>query len=119
MLTTFETNQPWVVYTYITHDRFWPFWNSTRILGKSKIRCECAVCGNSEILRMPIPRFGPVPAPASGKHPERERYLREHSHPDRPHPMAWSKPLLNLAALAAHGEGVDLDLLGMRLEDES
>lgn len=101
--TTVETTQPWVVYHYgLTHDRWWPFWNSTRVLGRARIRLTCAVCG-----------VGPVPVPASGRHPERERFLAEHTHPDRGHPMSWAMPLLNPQA---HQGGMDIDLLAARLE---
>lgn len=112
--STYETTQPWVAYHYgLTHDGWWPFWTSTRFLGRSKIGMECAVCGRYEVANMPIPRFGPVPAPKSGRHPMRERFLAEHEHPDRGSPMSWAKPLLNPAA---HKGGVDLDALAMRLE---
>lgn len=111
---TYETTQPWVAYTYgLTHDRWWPFWNSTRILGRARIRMTCAVCGERETTNLRIPRFGPVPAPASGRHPERERFLAEHAHPDRGHPMSWAMPFLNPAA---HPGGLDLDLFAARLE---
>lgn len=113
-LSTFDTDQPWVLYHYgLTHDRFWPPWNSTRVLGKAKILCECMVCGARQAVTMRIPRFGSVPEPESGKHELRERFLAEHAHPDRGHPMSWAKPLANIAA---HTKGLDLDLLAMRLE---
>jgi hypothetical protein len=106
---TYETEQPWVVYRYLTADR------RTRITGRSKIECECAVCGERRVLTLRIPRFGSVPVPDGGRHPERVRFLLEHVHAERPHPMAWSRPLLNPAA---HKGGIDLDLLAMRLEAE-
>ena len=113
-MSMFETSQPWVAYHYgLTHDMWWPFWSSTRVLGVAKIRMECAVCGRSEIARMKIPRFGAVKEPASGRHPLRERFLAEHAHPDRGAPMSWAKPLLNAAA---HPGGISLDALAMRLE---
>jgi hypothetical protein len=112
--TTFEVTQPWVTYTFgLTHDRWWPFWNSTRVLGRSRIRCVCAVCGDNTVLSLRIPRWGPVPEPAGGRHPAREQYLAEHRHPDRGHPMSWAMPLLNPAA---HPGGLNLDLLAARLE---
>ena len=111
--TTYETTQPWVVYHYgLTHDLWWPFWNSSRILGRARIGMECAVCGADEAVTLRIPRIGEVPVPASGRHPAREAFLGKHSHPDRGHPMSWAKPLLNPEATG----GIDLDLLGMRLQ---
>lgn len=112
-LTTFETTQPWVIYRYgRTHDRWWPFWTSTRVLGRMCIVVECAVCGDRAVLWLRIPRFGQV-NPGGGHHPARLRYLAEHAHPDRGAPMSWERPLLNPAA---HPGGLNLDALAMRLE---
>jgi hypothetical protein len=112
-MSTYEMEQPWVAYHYgATHDRWWPFWSSTRVLGYAIVVCECAVCGEQRRVKAPIPRFGD-PNPGGGKHPERIRFLLDHIHPDRPHPMSWAKPLLNPGA---HRGGMDLDLLAMRLE---
>jgi hypothetical protein len=105
--STYDTDQPWVVYHYLTTDR------RTRITGRSRIACECAVCGTREVLTIRIPRVGPITGPKAGKHPERIRFLLAHIHKDRPHPMAWARPLLNPAA---HTSGLDLNLLTMRLE---
>jgi hypothetical protein len=111
--STYETTQPWVVYHYgLTHDRWWPLWTSTRIIGRARIVMECAVCGQCEIANLKIPRFGRVPEPATGRHPARERFLGAHAHPDRGAPMSWVKPLLNPGA---HPGGIDLDALTMRL----
>ena len=111
---TFEVTQPWVVYTYgLTHDGWWPLWNSTRVLGRARIVMECAVCGMRKIATIPMPRLGPVPQPASGRHPIREQFLAEHVHPYRGAPMSWARPLLNPAA---HLDGIDLTALAMRLE---
>lgn len=107
-LETYEVDQPWVIYRYLTTDR------RTRITGRSKIECECAVCGTRRTLTLRIPRFGPIPD--RGKHPERVRFLLAHLHRDRPHQMAWARPLLNPAAQPG---GVDLDLLAMRLEADA
>lgn len=113
-LDTYETDQPWVTYHFgLTHDRWWPFWNSTRFLGYMRIGVACMVCGAEEVMKLRIPRISPVPEPTSGRHPERERFLAEHAHPDRGHPMSWAVPLRNPAA---HPGGVSLDQLGMRLE---
>ena len=111
---TYETTQPWVIYSYgLTHDGWWPFWTSTHVLGRARIGMRCAVCGKREVASLRIPRFGQVPKPTSGRHPVRERFLAEHAHPGRPHPMSWAQPLANPAA---HPDGLDLDLLAMRLE---
>lgn len=110
----YETGQPWCVWHYgLTHDRWWPFWNSTRFLGRARIGQECAVCGAYAVAVIRLPRFGKVPEPPSGRHPERERFLAAHAHPDRGAPMSWAKPMLNPAA---HAGGLDLDALAMRLE---
>jgi len=112
--STFDTDEPWVVYHYgRTHDAFWPPWRSTRLLGYGLIECECAVCGKREVLKIRIPRFGPVID--RGKHPKRIRFLLDHLHPDKGHPMSWAKPLLNPDA---HPGGMNLDMLAMRLEAE-
>jgi hypothetical protein len=109
---TFETDQPWVIYHYgRTQDGWWPFWNSTRVLGRSCIVAECAVCGDKTEIWMKIPRFGAIPD--RGPHPLRLKYLAEHKHPDRGSPMSWARPLLNPEA---HPGGINLDALAMRLE---
>jgi hypothetical protein len=111
---TCEVDQPWVIYTYgATHDRWWPFWNSTRILGRAKIGMECCVCGTRRLAVMKMPRFGPVPEPEGGKHALRVAFLKAHEHPDRGHPMSWARPLRNLAM---HAGGLNLDLLAMRMD---
>jgi len=113
-LDIYETTQPWVTYHYgLTHDRWWPFWNSTRFLGRARMRLACMVCGDQTVVGFRIPRFGPVPEPKGGRHPLRERYLADHAHPERGHPMSWAVPLRNVAA---HSCGLDLDLLAARLE---
>lgn len=111
---TAEVTQPWVIYTYgRTHDFWWPFWNSTRIIGRARIGMECCVCGHTEVTNFRIPRFGPIVQPASGRHPVREKFLAEHAHPDRGHPMSWVRPLRNLNVFE---HGLPVDLLSMRLE---
>lgn len=112
--TTYETSQPWVVWTIgRTHDVWWPIWTSTRVLGRARVDATCMVCGRHEVLTMRIPRFGPVPEPPGGRHAVRQRFLYDHAHPDRGAPMSWALPLLNLAA---HPGGLSLDGLAMRLE---
>jgi hypothetical protein len=78
-----------------------------------RIQLTCMVCGDRTTLSLRIPRWGDVPAPASGRHEEREKYLAEHRHPDRGHPMSWALPMLNMAA---HQGGLNLDLFAARLE---
>ncbi len=113
-LGAYETTQPWVTYHYgLTHDGWWPFWNSTRVLGQMRMRLACMVCGDQTVISARIPRIGPVPEPKSGRHPLREKYLAAHAHPDRGHPMSWAVPLRNMAA---HEGGLNLDLLATRLE---
>lgn len=98
---TYDTCQPWVIYSYgLTTDRWWPFWRSTHVLGRARVRCECCVCGLQEVVAVRIPRLGRAPEPVSGRHPERERFHREHAHPDRGAPMSWALPLRNLAVFA-------------------
>lgn len=114
LLETFETTQPWVIYTYgRTHDKWWPFWNSSRVLGRARIGVECCVCGHTDVVTLKLPRFGPVPEPASGRHEQRELFLAKHAHPDRGHPMSWVKALRNPAAFSG---GIPLDLLAMRIQ---
>lgn len=110
----FDTDQPWVVWWFgLTHDKWWPAHNSTRVLGRARVVLQCAVCGHRETISIKIPRFGKVPIPKSGKHTERERFLAEHAHPDRGAPFAWAMPLLNPEA---HPGGLSLDQFAMRLE---
>ena len=113
-MDTYETEQPWITYHYgLTHDLWWPFWTSTRVLGYCKIGLTCCVCGTQEVAKLRIPRFGPVPEPEGGKHAYRVEFMHQHEHPDRGHPMSWALPLRNAAVFP---DGLPLDLLGMRLE---
>lgn len=112
-LSNCDTDQPWVLYHYgRTHDGWWPFWNSTRVIGRARIGLECIVCGKSTVVSIRIPRFGEV-NPGRKHHPERLAFLAAHAHPDRGAPMSWAKPLANPAA---HPGGLNLDALAMRLE---
>lgn len=114
-MTTAETAQPWIVYTYgLTHDKWWPCWNSTRVLGRAKIKMTCAVCGQTEIAKIRIPRIGPAPEPRLGRHAARLLFLFEHRHiKSMTHPMSWALPFLNPGV---HQGGINLDLLVMRLQ---
>lgn len=107
---TYETDAPWVTWTWLSTDR------ETRITGRSRLKLTCCVCGEREIVRVPIPRWGPVPEPEGGVHPERAKAKIRHAHPDRGHPMSWALPLRNPGA---HGGGMDLDLLAARLEADA
>ena len=97
-METYETTQPWVIYAYgKPHDRWWPFWSSTCVLGKAKIGCECAICGERITVTLSMPRFGPVKD--NGKHPLRQAFLDAHQHPDQQrNPLTWARPLRNPAA---------------------
>lgn len=108
MMETFDTDQPWVVYRYLSSD------GETRFTGRSRIQCQCAICGVQKTLVLKIPRIGPVKEPKNGKHVARLEFLQEHLHTKehRQNPMSWAMPLLNPAA---HTDGIDLDLLAMRL----
>ena len=109
-----ESDQPWVIYTYgRTHDRWWPLWNSTRVLGRARIGMECMVCGATTVASIKMPRFKEIPD--RGRHPTRLRFLLDHLHPDKGHPMSWARPLRNMNA---HPQGVDLELLAVRLQAE-
>jgi hypothetical protein len=115
-MSTYETTQPWVLYHYgRTHDKGWPPWRSSRVLGRARIGMECMVCGVHEVVSLKMPRFGPLPVYESGRHPAREKFLAQHRHPDRGSLMSWAVPLANLAA---HPGGLDLDALAMRLETD-
>lgn len=110
-MSTYETDQPWVLYHYgRTHDRWWPFWNSTRVLGRACIVCQCMVCGDTTPIWIRIPRFVD-PNPIGAHHRKRVAYLAEHAHPDKGAPMSWAMPLANPAIGGFH-----LDALAMRLE---
>jgi hypothetical protein len=112
-----EQSQPWVIYTFgRTHDRWWPLWSSTRVLGRARIGLECCVCGATEVVSLRIPRLGKVPEPAGGRHAERERFLAEHIHPDRGHPMSWKRPLRNMNVFGP--DGLNPDLLAMRIQTD-
>ena len=63
--------------------------------GRSRLKLTCCICGKREIVRIPIPRWGPVPKPESGVHPERLKAIDRHSHPTRRNPADWVLPLRN------------------------
>lgn len=104
---TYETTAPWVTWTWLSSDR------ETRITGRMRHKLTCCVCGKREIVRTPIPRWGPITPPPGGVHPSRLAAVERHAHPDRGHPMSWAIPLRNPGA---HRGGLDLDLMAMRLQ---
>lgn len=101
----YDTDQPWICWRFLTTDA------RTRITGRSAIVMDCCVCGRAQKVRIRVPRFGPIPAPPGGRHAERIRFMLDHLHPDKGHPMSWAKPLRNPFAQG----GIDVDLLAMRL----
>jgi hypothetical protein len=109
-----ESTMPWLIWTYgLTHDKWWPFWNSTRVLGYCRIQMSCCICGKREVAKLRLPHFGDIPD--RGHHPERLRFMSEHVHPERPPVMTWVLPLKNMNAVQMFG-GLDLDALAMRLQ---
>ncbi len=97
-METYETTQPWVIYVYLQTD----FW--VRIVGTSKIRCECCICGKQETVTLRVPRFGAIPD--RGKHPARVAFLGRHEHPlQQTAPETWARPLRNPAA---HNDWLDI-----------
>ncbi len=105
---TFESEQPWVTYTY-----FVPMWIS-RILGRFSVRCLCCICGKDAFPTIRMPRWGPVKD--VGKHPLRKRFLKEHVHPRlNEHPLSWELPLRNPEVLR---EG-DLEEIGEVVMDRA
>lgn len=104
VVQTAEPDMPWLVYTYgRVHDGWWPLWRSSRLLGRTAIGTDCAICGESAVAVIRLPRYGPVSAGPGGPPAERLRFLRAHVHEDRAEPTGWT---------------VDRDALAMRLEAE-
>jgi len=103
---TYETDAPWVTWQWLSTDR------ETRVTGRMRLRLICCVCGQREIVKVKIRRFGKVPEPPDGVHPARKAAKIRHAHPDRGHPMSWALPLRNPFA----NGGIDLDQFAMRLE---
>lgn len=95
---TFETRQPWVVYTYLHHD----WW--TRVFGRTEIAAVCAICGEREVIKIRMPRFGPIED--RGPHPLRTAFLSRHEHRlQQTAPETWDKPSLNPEA---HDDTLDI-----------
>jgi hypothetical protein len=92
---TFETGQPWITWTYL-HPDWW-----TRVFGKTQVEAVCCICGHRETITVRMPRFGPVSAPAGGRHPTRVKFCSEHVHRlQQQAPETWVLPLRNPAALS-------------------
>lgn len=89
---TYEVDAPWIVWTWLSTDR------ETRFTGRMRHRLTCAICGESEMVRTPIPRWGPVPIPEGGIHPNRLAAIVRHGHPTQRNPRDWAMPLLNIDA---------------------
>lgn len=89
---TYEINAPWITWTWLATDR------ETRFTGRMRMRLTCCICGQTEIVRPRIPRFGPVPEPEGGIHPERHKAIERHSHPGQRDPVDWALPFRNTAA---------------------
>src|SRR5262245_1963345 len=83
----YDTDQPWICWRFLNFDA------RTRITGRSVILMDCCVCGEKRKVRIRMPRFGAVPD--NGRHPERLKFMFDHLHPDKGHPMSWAKPLRN------------------------
>ena len=98
---TYETDAPWVTWTWLSTDR------ETRFTGRMRVRLTCCICGETEIIRLRIPRFGPVPTPVGGVHPARHQAKDRHAHPGLRDPADWKLPLRNWAAWP---QGVPLGL---------
>lgn len=101
----YDTDAPWICWRFLSADA------RTRITGRMVVDMDCCVCGKHRKLRLRIPRFGAIPD--QGKHPARARFILDHLHPDKGHPMSWAKPMRN--PFGQKG-GLDLSLLAMRLE---
>lgn len=99
-MQTYETTQPWVVYTYTSPD---PQHDGAFT---AAIRMECCVCGGSAVCTLDVPAKGKEPQqPADYRHPDRVAFLAVHRHQPLPHALTWVKPLLNPAA---HNETLDV-----------
>lgn len=92
---TYETAAPWITWTWLSFDR------ETRITGRSRMRLTCCICGRHEVIRIRIPRWGPVPVPEGGVHAERLRAIERHAHPGQRNPADWALPFRNPAGWGA------------------
>jgi len=93
---TYETDQPWVVYTFLTTPEA-----EARNRGLVPVHMQCAICGGWVNAELQLPPPGrPAPLPVGGVHPMREAFLAVHAHPGavRREPRLWEKPQLNPTA---------------------
>lgn len=98
---TYETAAPWITWTWLSDDR------ETRWTGRMRMLLTCCICGEKETVRIPIPRWGPVPEPPNGVHPERLSAIERHAHPGKQNPRDWALPLRNPAGWSG---GLPLDV---------
>jgi hypothetical protein len=98
--STYESVQPWVVYTYLRTDA------EADRLGIA-IEMLCTICGEKEVAEFPMPSSEDLAAlPADYKHPLRVAFLEKHVHRlQQKAPETWALPLLNPAA---HGDTMDI-----------
>lgn len=102
---TFETAQPWVIYSYLTTDA-----EADANGGEGQILIRCAICGVREVCVIAIPDE-PLHTPPDYRHPQRAAFLAAHQHPGvNRNPLSWEQPLANPAALR---DGDLEDVLGV------
>jgi hypothetical protein len=91
---TYETGQPWVVYTYARTDE-----EADALGGIGLIVMRCAICGETEDCELDLNNPPPAMSEPGYKHPARIAFLAAHTHPmQRTAPETWALPLLNPAA---------------------
>jgi hypothetical protein len=102
MMRTYETDQPWVVYTYPLTDA-----DAEANGNRTRIDMLCAICGAEETAEITIPSDAELDAfPAGYKHPSRVAFLAKHEHGlQRTAPETWALPLLNPEA---HNDTLDI-----------
>lgn len=105
---TYEVGQPWVTYHYPYDDR------QATLRGLfALVEMSCLVCGGTEEWKVRWGQQRKIKHDHRGYAMERVKFLADHAHPDRGHPMSWAKPLGNVAA---HEHGLDAGMLAMRIE---
>lgn len=105
---TYETTQPWVIYTYLTTDE-----EADANGGEGRIEMRCSICGEREVCVLKVPDE-PVQTPPGYRHPQRAAFLAAHQHPGvNRNPLSWEQPLANPAALR---EGDIEEVLGVVID---